>query len=197
MRGVSSLIESTGRFRVVAVARGGREALERAKELQPDFALLDYSLPELNGLDLSRAIRRECPGTEVLIFSMHGQYDLILEVLKAGARGFVVKADSDQHLLAALDALSIGRPYFSPTVSDALVEQYLHSEPRRTGILTPREREIVQLIAEGWINKQIAYRLSLTVKTIETHRASALRKLNLRTTASLVRWALKNNLAQP
>jgi len=197
LRGVRAVIESTGRYRIVGEARNGREALELSQRLQPDIAVLDYSLPELNGLDLTRAIRSECPGTEVLIYSAHEEAEIVLNALRAGARGFVVKADTEQHLLAGLEALSIGRPYFSSVVSDALVDQFVLEEPRPRSILTPREREIVQLIAEGWTNRQVAQQMGVTVKTIETHRGSAMRKIKARSTATLVLWAIRNNLVQP
>jgi DNA-binding NarL/FixJ family response regulator len=129
---------------------------------------------------------------------MHARDEIITGILKAGARGYVMKSDSEEHLLAALDALAVRRPYFSGAVSEALLEQFLQSNRHlNVGVLTHREREVVQLIAEGRINKQIADALSISVKTVETHRASAMHKLKLKTTADLVRYAIRNSLIEP
>jgi DNA-binding NarL/FixJ family response regulator len=195
-RGIRALIETRPNFTVVAEAATGHEALEAARQTSPDIAILDYSLPELNGLDLTIALKREHPRIEVLVYTMHDRHDIIIEVLRAGARGYVMKSDSEEHLLAALDALAVRRPYFSGAVSETLLDQFLQSS-RHHGVLTHREREIVQLIAEGKINKQIAAALGISVKTVETHRASAMHKLKLKTTADLVRYAIRNNLIQP
>lgn len=197
-RGIRALIESNPNFTVVAEAGSGSVAVDEARRTQPDIAIIDYSLPELNGLDLTLALKRELPRLEVLIYTMHSRDDIITGILKAGARGYVMKSDSEEHLLAALDALAVRRPYFSGAVSEALLEQFLRTNRHiNAGILTHREREIVQLIAEGKINKQIAGKLDISVKTVETHRASAMRKLNLKTTADLVRYAIRNSIIQP
>lgn len=196
-RGLRSLIETRPNYQVVAEAPTGRAALAMAKELEPDIAILDYSLPELNGLDLSHQLKRAYPRLEILIYTMHDQEEVIIEVLRAGVRGFVLKSDTERHLIAALDALSIHRPYFSGAVSETLLEKFLESKPRPSASsLTHREREIVQLIAEGRINKEIAQLLNISVKTVETHRASAMHKLRLRTTADLVRYAIRNSIIQ-
>ena len=197
-RGIRALIESHPNFSVVAEAGTGSAAIEEARRTQPDIAIVDYSLPELNGLDLTLALKRELPRLEILIYTMHSRDDIITGILKAGARGYVMKSDSEDHLLAALDALAVRRPYFSGAVSEALLEQFLQTNRHiNAGILTHREREIVQLIAEGKINKQIAGKLDISVKTVETHRASAMRKLNLKTTADLVRYAVRNSIIEP
>ena len=182
---------------MVAEAADGRAALALAKETRPDIAILDYSIPELNGLDLSHALKREFPRIEILLYTMHDREEIIMDVLRAGVRGLVLKSDAEKHLLAALDALSIHRSYFSGAISDALLDQFLGSKPHAVASsLTHREREVVQQVAEGRINKEIAHRLSISVKTVETHRASAMRKLKLRTTADLVRYAVRNQLIQ-
>ena len=164
----------------------------------PDIAIIDYSMPGLNGLDLTHALKSELPRLEIMIYTMHEREELIMSVLRAGARAFVLKSDSDQHLFAALDALSIRRPYFSGSVSETLLEQFLRSkdEPSATA-LSHREREVVQLISEGKINKQVAEILNISIKTVETHRSAAMHKLKLRTTADLVRYAVRNNIVQP
>ena len=198
VRGLRTLIERESGHVVVGEAMNGRDAILLARELQPQIAVVDFSLPEMNGLELSKAIKRDCPATEILMFTMHDREEIISDLLRAGVRGYVVKMDPERHILAALDSLAFGKPYFSPTVSDAVLGQFLKSDRKvEHGLLSRREREIVQLIAEGSINKQIAYRLGITVKTVETHRAAAMRKLELKTTAGLVLWAVRNNLILP
>jgi DNA-binding NarL/FixJ family response regulator len=197
-RGVRQLLETTPYYQVVGEAADGRTAVQLARETRPDIAILDYSIPDLNGFDLSHALKREFPRIEILIYTMHDREDIVMGLLRAGIRGFVLKSDTEEHLIAALDALSIRRPYFSGAISDALLNQFLESKPSSSAsILTHREREVVQQVAEGRINKEIAHRLSISVKTVETHRASAMRKLKLRTTADLVRYAVRNQLIQP
>ena len=190
-------METKAYYQVVGEAADGRTGLELAKQTRPDIAIIDYSIPELNGLDLAHALKRECPRIEILLYTMHDREEIIMEVLRAGVRGFVLKSDTERHLVAALDALSIRRSYFSGAVSVALLDQLLESKPHPTASsLTHREREVVQQVAEGRINKEIAARLTISVKTVETHRASAMRKLKLRTTADLVRYAVRNQLIQ-
>jgi len=197
-RGVRQLLETKPYYQVVGEAPDGRSALELARETRPDIAILDYSIPELNGFDLAHALKREFPRIEILVYTMHDREEIIMDVLRAGVRGFVLKSDTEKHLLAALDALSIHRSYFSGAISDALLNQFLESKPASlASSLTHREREGVQQVAEGRINKEIAQRLNISVKTVETHRASAMRKLKLRTTADLVRYAVRNQLIQP
>ena len=196
-RGVRNLIESRADWQVVAEAADGHEALELARETKPDIAVLDYSLPALNGLDLTRALKREMPRTEILVTTMHDREDVIAEVLRAGARGYVLKSDAGRHLLAAIDALAIRRPYFSGAISETLLHRFLEANGLSDGTtLTQREREVVQLIAEGRINKEIGHILSISVKTVETHRAASMNKLKLKTTAELVRYAVRNNIVQ-
>jgi DNA-binding NarL/FixJ family response regulator len=197
LAGLRDLIASQDQFRVVGAARNGREALRLAEELSPHIAVLDYALPEMNGLDLAQAIKRARPEVEILLYSMHDRDEIITGALRAGVRGFVVKSDTGESVIAGLEALAAGRPYFSPSVSDSVLNQFLKSAPSGpNSVLTPRERQIVQLVAEGKTNKVIASHLEITVKTVETHRSSAMRKMKVRTTAELVRWAIRNNLAQ-
>ena len=196
-RGVRQLLETKPYLQVVGEATDGRTGLKVARETKPDIAILDYSIPEMNGLDLAHALKRELPRIEILLYTMHEREEIIMDGLQAGVRGFVLKSDTEQHLIAALEALSIHRPYFSGVISDTLLDQLLQSKPRAlAGSLTHREREIVQQVAEGRINKEIAYRLNISIKTVETHRASAMRKLKLKTTADLVRYAVRNQLIQ-
>lgn len=195
-RGVRTLLEGRPHLEVVAEAANGRDALERARETAPDIAIIDYSLPELNGLDLTIALKREFPRIEVLVYTIHDREELVLEVLRAGARGYVLKSDPEADLLAALDALARHRPYFSGAISETLLERFLDASPNPHATLTHREREVVQLIAEGKINKEIGRILNISVKTVETHRASSMHKLKLRSTAELVRYAVRNNIVE-
>jgi DNA-binding NarL/FixJ family response regulator len=197
-RGVRQIVETKPYYQIVGEAADGRTALQIAKETRPDIAIIDYSISELNGLDLSHALKREFPRIEILLYTMHDREDIVMHVLRAGVRGFVLKSDTEKHLLAALDALSIHRSYFSGAISDTLLAQFLDSKPSElASSLTHREREIVQQVAEGRLNKEIAARLNISIKTVETHRASAMRKLKLKTTADLVRYAVRNQLIQP
>jgi DNA-binding NarL/FixJ family response regulator len=197
--GIRSFLESDEGWKVVGEAPDGREALRLAKETMPDIAILDYSLPLMNGLELTRAIKEELPRTEVLIYTMHDNESILVDVLRAGARGYVLKSDGTAQLMAAVEALSVHKPYFSAAISEALLTRFLDGDTTgsRGPVLTPREREIVQLIAEGKINKHIARLLNISVKTVETHRAKAMQKLNLRTVAELVLYAVRNHIVEP
>ena len=196
-RGLRQLIESKSYYQVVGEASDGRNALELAHELRPDIAIIDYSLPAMNGVDLSIALRQAFPRLEILLYTMHDREEIIIQVLRAGVRGFVLKSDAERHLISALDALSVHRPYFSGVVSETLLEKFLGSKvPTNGSSLTKREREVVQQIAEGRINREIADILHISIKTVETHRASAMHKLKLRTTADLVRYAIRNNIVE-
>ena len=198
-RGVRTLLESHADFQIVGEAADGHEALNLAVETKPDIAILDYSLPLMNGLELTRAIKHELPRTEILIYTMHDRESILIDVLRAGARGYVLKSDSGVHLVSAAKALAKRKPYFSGAISETLLEHFIdtsHSTDKSI-MLTAREREIVQLIAEGKLNKQIAHMLGISVKTVETHRAAAMHKLKLRTTAELVLYAVRNNIIEP
>ena len=196
-RGVRALLETRPNLQIVAEASDGREALAAARETEPDIAIIDYSIPELNGYELTVSLKREVPRVEILIYTMYDRESMILDVLRAGARGFILKSETEEHLFAAINALSIHRPYFSGAVSEALLEQFLKTKPQTAlSALTHREREVVQLIAEGKINKEIAGLLDISVKTVETHRATAMHKLRLRTTADLVRYAVRNSIIE-
>lgn len=198
-RGVRAVLEARPGYEIVAEACDGGVAVDEALQKKPDVAILDFSLPVLNGLDATRKIRSGSPHTEILIFTMHDSETIIRDVLQAGARGYLLKSDADTQLVSAVQALARHRPFFSWRVSEALLEDFLerseHHNP--TGSLTPREREVVQLIAEGNSNKQIGRLLNVSVKTVETHRASAMRKLGVSSTADLVRYAVRNHLVIP
>jgi DNA-binding NarL/FixJ family response regulator len=195
--GMRTLIESHGNLQIVAEAATGIDALMAARDALPDIAIIDHCLPELNGVDLAQSLKREIPRIEVMVYTMHDNEELVLAMLRAGARGFVLKSDSGRQLLAAIDALAMHRPYFSGAISETILDQFLRSKPSSpTFGLTHREREVVQLIAEGKINKEIGEALSISIKTVETHRAAAMHKLKLRTTAELVRYAVRNNIIE-
>jgi DNA-binding NarL/FixJ family response regulator len=196
-RGVRALVETRPGFVVVAEAANGHEAFEEARRTRPDIAILDYSLPELNGLDLTVALKRELPGVQILIYTIHDNGEIISGVLRAGARGYVTKSDTEQHLLGALDALAAGRPYFTGTGSEALLRCFIETKGHlELGGLTHRERDIIQLVAEGQTNKNVATTLGIKVKTVDTHRGNAMHKLKLRTVADLVRYAIRNNMVE-
>lgn len=195
-RGVRTLLETQPDIEIVAEAADGRAALEQARLTRPDVAVIDYSLPELNGHDLTVALKRDLPKIEVLVYTIHDREELVVEVLRAGARGFVLKSDSEDELLNGVRALSRHRTYFSAAISETLVARLIDAAPAPGATLTHREREVVQLIAEGKINKEIGRILNISVKTVETHRASAMHKLKLRSTAELVRYAVRNHIVE-
>lgn len=196
--GLRTLLESHVGWSVVAEAADGKAAVLKALETQPDIAVLDYSMPLLNGVEAARQIRKRHPKTEVLVFTMHDNDALVGEVLQAGARAYLLKSDARQHLISAIEALILHKPFFSGHVSERLLETYLLAKKGTVGtVLSPRERIVVQLIAEGHTNKQIGAVLNLSIKTIESHRAAAMRKLNLTSTAGIVRYAIRNKLIEP
>jgi DNA-binding NarL/FixJ family response regulator len=197
--GLRALLESKTGWQVCAEASNGREAVQKAGELQPDVAVLDIGMPLLNGVDATRQIRKASPGTEILILTMHDSEHMIEGVLEAGARGYILKDDADRNLLAAVEALRRHKPYLSPRVSAAVSKgaPLIGAEGERPSRrLTPREREIVQLLAEGKSNKEIATYLNISVKTAETHRANIMLKMNFHSVTELVRYAVKNKIIQ-
>jgi len=196
--GLRALLESHAGWQVVAEAADGKAAVLKALETTPDVAILDYSMPLLNGVEATRQIRKRNPKIEVLVFTMHDSEALVAEVLEAGARAYLLKSDARQHLISAVAALAIHKPFFSGQVSEHLLDAYLLTQKRNLGaVISPRERMVVQLIAEGHTNKEISAILNLSIKTIESHRAAAMRKLNLTSTASIVRYAIRNRLIEP
>ena len=194
--GVRTILEGHEGWQVIGEARNGKEAIDQAVAARPDVVILDYGLPLVNGVEATRQIRGRVPGIEVLIFTMHDTDSLVRDVLEAGARGFLLKADAKQFLVSAVESLAAHRPFFTAKVSETLLETYLSKEGTKQSVLSSREKAVVQLIAEGKTNKQIADILSVSTKTVETHRALALRKLNLDTTAALIRYAIRNKLVE-
>ena len=200
--GLRSLLEREEGWEVCREARNGREAVEMAGALVPDIAILDIAMPELNGLDATRRIRAAGLPTEVLIFTMHETDELVAEVFAAGARGYLTKADAARHVVAAVEALAAHQPFFSTRVTARLLEAFLRDRARSASedstaasdSLTAREREVMQLLAEGQRNKDIARRLGVSVKTVETHRAAVMRKVGAGSIADVVRYAVRNRI---
>lgn len=174
-----------------------------AKQVKPDVTVMDIGMPSLNGLEATRQIMKSVENSKVLILTMHDSDPLIREVLDAGARGYVLKTDAGRDLVTAVDALRRNKTFFTSKVAQMVLDGYLKKdlapEDRRgrTGRLTPRQREIVQLLAEGKSSKEVAVALNLSVKTAETHRANIMRRLNCHSVSELVRYAIRNNIVEP
>jgi DNA-binding NarL/FixJ family response regulator len=191
--GLRAIIETRADWTVCGEAVDGRDAVALA--LKPDVAIVDYSMPVMNGLEVSRRIKSHHLPTEVLILTMHESEEILTEVLLAGVRGFLLKSDARSHLIAAIEALLDHRPYFTSVLLEKLLQDYLSNKKDKSEVLlSSREQSVVQLIAEGHTNKSVGAVLNLSVKTVETHRASAMRKLNISSTAELVRYAIRTKL---
>lgn len=194
--GLRRILEARADWTVVAEAADGRKAISQAIAQKPDVAIVDYSLPLINGVEATRQIRMRVPTVEILIFTMHDNETILQDLLQAGARGYLLKSDVEQHLYSAVEALSVGRTFFTGRASDRILDAYL-VRSKTDGVLTSRERGIVQLIAEGHSNKAIAGVLNISIKTVETHRSNIMHKLNFDSTAALVRYAIRNKLVEP
>lgn len=200
-KGLRMLIEEHPGWEVCGEARSGREAVEKALQLTPDVTVIDVSMPDLNGLEATRQIRKSCPKTEVLIITHHDSDEMAGEVLDAGARGYVLKSDSDKDLVHAVEALSHHKPFFTARVT----EIFLANRGSRTTDpaesmrkrLTMREREVLQLLAEGKTTKEVASALGIATKTSDTHRTNIMRKLDVHSVADLVRYAIRNKVVEP
>jgi DNA-binding NarL/FixJ family response regulator len=199
-QGIRALLESHPGWEVCAEAKDGREAVELATNSKPDIVLLDIGMPNLNGLDAARQILAMSPTIRILILTMHDAEQVVREVLAAGARGFVLKSDAARDLVAAVDALQHRRTFFTTRVTQMVLNGYLHqeqeSQPSAKAVLTPREREVIQLLAEGKTSKEVAVALKLSVKTAETHRTNLMRKLDLHSVADLTLYAIRNGIVQ-
>jgi DNA-binding NarL/FixJ family response regulator len=193
-QGFSALLRAQPDMEVVGDAANGREAIEKAKELQPDVVVMDVAMPELNGIEATRRLQDEAPRSRVLALSMHKDSVYVREILRAGARGYLLKDAIDTDLVAAVRAVARGDGYISPAVSDAVLSDYRKHVTNPIDLLSSREREVLQMIAEGLVNKEIATRLNLSVYTVEAHRGRIMEKLNLHSTSELVRFALRNGL---
>jgi two-component system response regulator NreC len=201
--GTRAVIERQPGWEVCGVAATGREAVEQAFALKPDIVVMDMTMPELNGLDAAVQIKRRLPQTEILIFSAHQTDELIREVFEAGAKSFIFKSEAHHFLVEAIQSLSQHKPFVTNKVSEVFFAEFLNrSEDKPHAAqtskrLTAREREIVQLLAEGRSNKEVADALGISVRTAEAHRASVLRKLSLDSLADLVRYAIRNKMIEP
>jgi DNA-binding NarL/FixJ family response regulator len=202
-RGIKALILSHPNWEVCGEAQTGREAVAKAEQLKPDIAILDISMPDLNGVEAARRIRKASENTEVLILSAHYSDQLIREIVEAGARGYIVKSDSDRDLVIAVETLANHKPFFTPRATEVILGNF-NTGGRRDKVpgeirdrLTSREREIVQLLAEGKSSKEVATSLCISVKTAETHRANIMKKLQLHTVTELVRYAVRNQIIEP
>jgi DNA-binding NarL/FixJ family response regulator len=201
--GLRALLASHPGWQVCGEAVNGREAVARARELRPDVVVLDFSMPEMNGLEAARQIHRALPKTEILVLTMHESDQLAQQVFDAGARSLILKTDTRRYLLLAVEALARHQPFFTPAVSALVMRGCLQPEtpPAKAGRpdswLTPREREIVQLVAEGRTTKEVAVALGVSEKTAETHRANLMKKIGVHSVAELVRYAIRNQIIQP
>jgi len=201
-KGLRTVLENQPGWKVCGEAINGRHAFELARQLAPDVIILDVAMPELNGLEATRQIRKAIPKAEVLILTMHESEKLVSEVLAAGAHGYLLKADTSRLLVAAVESLAQHQPFFTRKVSEMVLSGYLNHAKTKQGAagpaqqLTAREREIVQLLAEGKTNKEVAVALGISVKTVDAHRANVMHKLDLHSVADLVRYAIRNQIIE-
>jgi DNA-binding NarL/FixJ family response regulator len=207
-KGIRSLLEAQPGWQVTAEASDGREAVEKALEMKPDVTVLDISMPSLNGLEAARQMIKNDARAKILILTQHESDPLIREVLDAGARGYVLKSDASRDLITAVNAVRSNKTFFTAKVAQIVLDGYLAKKAKKTNTateerkddarsrLTPRQREIVQLLAEGKSSKEVAVALGLSVKTAETHRANIMRRLDCHSISELVRYAVRNNIIQ-
>jgi DNA-binding NarL/FixJ family response regulator len=201
-QGLRQILEAHTDWQVCAEASTGRQAVELALKLRPQVVVLDLAMPELNGLEATRQIKKALPNTEVLIFTVHETEELTRDVLAAGARAYLLKSDASRQIVAAVEALAEHKPYFTWKVSKTMLDAYLkhgHADSEKAigfNRLTAREREIVQLLAEGRSNKAVSALLGISVKTVETHRAAVMKKLGINSIAELVRYAIRNSVIE-
>ncbi|PYJ87857.1 MAG: DNA-binding response regulator [Verrucomicrobia bacterium] len=201
--GTRAVIERRPGWEVCGVASNGREAVAQAIQLKPDIVVLDMTMPEMNGLEAAIQIKRELPDTEIVMFSMHQTDQLVREAFEAGVKSFIHKSEAHHLLVEAIESLARHKPFFTSQVSKILFSKVFNraegvrDAAERGQRLSAREREIVQLIAEGKSNKEVAGTLGIGVRTVEAHRASILRKLNLNSVADLVRYAIRNKMIEP
>jgi len=193
-QGFKMILSAQPDMQIVGEAANGREAVELAEKLQPDLVIMDVTMPELNGIEATRRLVTIAPRARVLALSMHKDSVYVREILRAGARGYLLKDSADADLIAAVRAVAKGEGYLSPAVSEAVLTDYRRHVTDPLDLLTTREREVLQMIAEGKTNKEIATSLNLSVYTVEAHRGRVMEKLNLHSTGELVRFALRNGL---
>jgi len=195
-QGVRALLEQAG-FEVVAEASDGREAIRLAERLHPDVAILDLAMPNMNGASAARELARVAPGTRTVVLTAHRGDEQVLAALEAGIKGYVLKTEAMADLVRALHEVARGHTYLSPGISETVVRTFLDKRDRPRDPLTPREKEVLQLIAEGKTTKEVAQILGVSVKTAEFHRSRLMEKLGIHETASLVRYAIRKGIVQP
>lgn len=201
-RGLKQLLTSREGWEVCGEAKTGREALTLAEQLQPEVVVLDITMPEMNGLEAARRIHKQFPKMGILILTMHFSEQLVREIVAAGARGYILKSDADSDLLSAVEALAYHRTFFTSGATELLLSDFSVNNPGadlkvlRRRRLTPREREIVQLLAEGKSSKALAVALGISVKTVEAHRANVMKKLEIHSVSEVVRYAVRNHLIE-
>ena len=198
-RGLHYLLERSPGFEVIGEAGDGREAVRLAEELNPDVIVMDIAMPNLNGIDATAQIVRRRPETGVIILSMHSDETYLVRALSAGAKGYLLKDSAEADLIRAVQAVSQGRPFFSPAIAQTLLEDYMRRLQQQNlkdsyDLLTDREKEVLQLLAEGKSNKEVASLLSLSLYTVETHRSNLMQKLNLHSTAEIVLYAVRKKI---
>lgn len=197
VQGIKKLLESREGLVVVGEATDGRDGVALVKTLNPDIAILDITMPGLNGIDATRAIGKACPHVKTILLTMHRENPYVMEALDAGVHGYVIKSQTGADLLRAIDEVMANRVYLSPGIAQLVVDAYRHKTRPETDPLTLREREVLQLIAEGQRTKQIAALLGISVKTAESHRTRIMAKLDVHETANLVRYAIRRGLVTP
>jgi DNA-binding NarL/FixJ family response regulator len=193
-RGARDVLHSNRGWRVVGEAVNGREAIQKAIELKPDVAVVDITMPELDGVEVTSQIRQKVPGTKVLVLSMHESDQVVRRALDAGAHGYLLKSDLADSLTEAVRAIAEGKRFLSPKVSEIVLDGFLETKSEHQPRTTPREIEIIRLLAEGKMNKEIAARLGISVRTVETHRSKIMLKLGLHSLAELIHYAARNGL---
>jgi DNA-binding NarL/FixJ family response regulator len=200
-RGVRAVLSSRSEWEVCAEATTGREAVAKAEQYKPDVVIMDIAMPDLNGLDAVRKIRKLLPETEAVILSLHFSPQLVQQVMDAGAHAYILKSDAHQHLLKAIEALVHHKTFFSPEAAKIIIDGICKegpADPRTRGkSLTSREREVLQLLAEGKSSKEVAVALDVSVRTAETHRVNIMRKVDAHSVSDLVRYAVKNQMIEP
>jgi len=201
-RGVQSLLEGHPRWKVCGEAVEGADAIAKAKRLRPDVVVMDITMGPMNGLEATREILKVLPKTKVLVLTMHESEQVVREVLNAGAHGYVLKSDADRDLVDALETIERGKTFYTSRVSQMVLGAYLHRQPgaedgQESSALTPRQREVVQLLATGKSNKMVAAMLGISVKTEETHRNTIMHKLKFRSFSDLVRYAVRERIIEP
>ncbi|HOW55528.1 MAG TPA: response regulator transcription factor [Syntrophorhabdaceae bacterium] len=196
--GLKALIEKQADMEVAAEAQDGMTTIKLAQKIQPHIIIMDIGMPEMNGIEATRQIISENGNVKIIALSMHSDRRFVLEMLKAGASGYLLKDSAFEELVTAIHTIMSNQPYLSPKVTDIVVKEYLHSLPKNESnvfnILTVREREVLQLLAEGKSTKQIASTLNLSVKTVETHRQQIMDKLEIRSVAELTKYAIREGI---